>query len=213
MCAGLPRLLIVDGEAFSKVKIQYETTAVVGSYLAGALVILAECKYIIVLPTGFKLKKGEPYPFGTRVYVNSIPYRENSMSDKKAAMARVNEYNRGLAGEGRDCLSVKSYEQKYMTLQCVEKVLRDHKERGLFSVWDCDCRNYVYEKQCQCSVLSRHLDPEHQMNVDSMLQELPANKKAGRPSKSAQVLALDHAARPSAPKRSSVAVQGDRLIS
>jgi hypothetical protein len=209
MCVALPRLLILDGEAFCKVAIQYETRAVVGTYLSGALVMLRESKFIIVVPNGQKPKAGTPYPFGTKVYVNAVNYKETSFTDKKAGTARINTYNRGLAGDGGDCGSSEDYEAKYMTLQCVEKVLRDHKERGLFSLWDCDCKPYVYEKQCRCSVLARHLDPGDEMNIDNLLQELPQNKKAGRPSSTAKIISDDSDARQDAQKRGSVAVPGE----
>lgn len=163
--------------------IRYEVPSIVGSYLSEALVLLRESKYMIVPPQGMKLKKNDPLPFGTKIYVNSSIYKETSFANKQLTLGRVNAYNRGLLGENEGCKSLEEYQDKYMSLQCIEKIQRDHSARGLFSMWDCDCKQYVYEKQCGCSVLARHLDSADDLVIDDLLQELPANKKPGRPSK------------------------------
>ena len=174
--------------------------------------MLRESKYCIILPNVPKPKKGEPYPFGTKVYVNSERYREMSFADTKAVTVRVNDYNRGLVGAGDCCRSLDEYQDTYMSMQCVEKIQRDHKERALFSVWDCDCKQYVYKKQCPCSVLARHLDCGDEMDIDNKLQELPQNKRPGRPlSKIAPNLKRSQCNHDDGShKRSLDAVQGDQ---
>lgn len=182
----------------------------VGDNLSKALTMLSESKYIIVVPSGKKPKKGDSYPVGTKVYVNSTLYKKTSFTEKKATMARINDYNGGLAGEGKDCKSLEEYQHKYMSLQCVQKIVRDHPERGLFSLWDCDCRDYIYEKQCPCSVLCRHLDPSDEADIYKLIQELPKNKKPGRPSKETKRAEKEQLDRDDGTrKRGLVVVQGD----
>ena len=104
------------------------------------------------------------------------PLNRPKFHGRAVTQERVCEHEIGRHGYAK-ALSVGDFEKRYLSLTRVEKTPEG---------WIAPTESYVFQGVCPSTTAALHLD--RALDIDVLLQRLPCNKRAGRPTKKAAAL-------------------------
>ncbi|KAH8059616.1 hypothetical protein JL722_5245 [Aureococcus anophagefferens] len=166
----IPKLLKLDGARLGPFELMDVPTAIPSDVLAAARRVVKLQEYFVLAPKGAVTQP--PRATARRTHL-----REPPEVPRPAVTRKLRAHEIGRHGRYTKALSVGDFEKRDLSLTRVEKTPEG---------WIAPTESYVFQGVCPSTTAALHLD--RALDIDVVLQRLPCNKRAGRPTKKAAAL-------------------------